>query len=917
MVDNSPLDNSEGSPEGESLEDISPSLKGTSNKPKPRQSKPKEKAKDIAKKPADKAVKKGVRQLALNAARAIGSAIASAFASVAGAVGWPWLAGCVVIFLIILLIFGGLGTLAVNRYFAGSLPQPAGKNDTNVQALIAASSKVALDNEAGKHYKLEFLNTRDKEYLESGQIDKRLAAALNYLVQKHDLIRVSHIVSGYEDMSINPESGSFHDIQISNNISAHKRGEAADIDEIDGVKQQCKCGPSIPVQIAWQAIGDTPYGATTPDVLQNVKSASDLANEAIKKALEELGIKGLDQADIQTKLQSITGITSIFDLTKPSVIAALNAIGVTGFDDPTLQTGLKRLEALKGLYDLNPQDLNTLTSGQGADLLGQIGVQITPEIRQSIEKYQQAQVLEGIKSIDDLAKPEVQKALNSFGIDPNDPTFKSYFEKTLAVRTVLNWQGSYTDPTFQKAITTLNLPGGSDLVEALKLYQAYSGGLNTQAGTVISDPNIVEPINKSGVSIDTPDTQNIFSTIRAASQINDWQSAFGSALKNTALIYFGLEMNEHNKDLYNKFDAAQYLAHYNGSLDDPQYQAALSTLNVTSDQVVTFRELGSIPSLIKYTNLQTLFPTEFQKFKDIQSLLKIKSISDLNGSDIQKVLDDFNINLPNNYQDILGYVDIANIIKNTTMADILSSSGQAMLSYLKISPDTAKYFGYFSDLSAISQIHNPMDLTRPDVQAALKNYGIDTGTAGEMLGKVGDINALLSVNNPEDLLKPGTIKALGDLGVINVNSELLGQISSIQTLLQIRTVGDIFNPSTVLALNNLGIIGLSNPVTAALTAILMIDQFFGLNLFSCSGNTNCYKSTAQANVHKVIGELLQMPYDLGNPDYYSVTQLITYSEERDVLPFAAKLDQLYGTDRPSNLGLFAMPEASGNIHIGY
>lgn len=80
-----------------------------------------------------------------------------------------------------------------------------------------------------------------------------------------------------------------------------------------------------------------------------------------------------------------------------------------------------------------------------------------------------------------------------------------------------------------------------------------------------------------------------------------------------------------------------------------------------------------------------------------------------------------------------------------------------------------------------------------------------------------------------------------------------------------------------------------------------------------------YRPQARIKVHQVISELLQMPYDLApkNISEYRVTQLITFSEDRDVVPFAAILDKLYGKNRPANLGLFSMPESWAQVHIGY
>jgi len=80
-----------------------------------------------------------------------------------------------------------------------------------------------------------------------------------------------------------------------------------------------------------------------------------------------------------------------------------------------------------------------------------------------------------------------------------------------------------------------------------------------------------------------------------------------------------------------------------------------------------------------------------------------------------------------------------------------------------------------------------------------------------------------------------------------------------------------------------------------------------------------YRPQARIKVHQVISELLQMPYDLAPKQLseYRVTQLITFSEERDVVPFKDTLDKLYGAKRQPNAGLFSMPESWAQVHIGY
>ena len=61
-----------------------------------------------------------------------------------------------------------------------------------------------------------------------------------------------------------------------------------------------------------------------------------------------------------------------------------------------------------------------------------------------------------------------------------------------------------------------------------------------------------------------------------------------------------------------------------------------------------------------------------------------------------------------------------------------------------------------------------------------------------------------------------------------------------------------------------------------------------------------------------------MPFTLNDIDL-RVTQLITYSHERDVQPFEddGTLNRVYGVNRSRNFGLFSMREAFDHLHVGY
>jgi DNA repair ATPase RecN len=78
-----------------------------------------------------------------------------------------------------------------------------------------------------------------------------------------------------------------------------------------------------------------------------------------------------------------------------------------------------------------------------------------------------------------------------------------------------------------------------------------------------------------------------------------------------------------------------------------------------------------------------------------------------------------------------------------------------------------------------------------------------------------------------------------------------------------------------------------------------------------------YRPEAQRKVHELIQQTLQAPTDLNNKYYYRPSQLITFSNQRDVQPFADTLNSLYGLPRAANLGLFALPQSWSQIHIAY
>lgn len=884
---------------------------------KPRQPQKKGAAKKMAEEPA----KRGAKALAKAAGAAIKKAALAAVSSVAGAVGWPVLVGCIVIFLIILLVFGSLAAYYIRGGAGKTMPQRAGKNDPNIAKVLTLTKQETGEKGSG-NMKLNFLNARDLEYLQSGQIDKRLLAALVYLADHHEHIRVSHIVSGYEDMKTNVESGSFHNKQISNNISAHRDGLAADIDEIDYVPEKCDCGNKIPVKVQWQAMGENPFG-TAPDALSKIKSPQDLISNDVKAALEKLGVKGLDDPAVQEKLTNATGvlatIKSPFDLTRTDVINALKSIGVTGIDNTDLQTGLKRLEAIQQIGQLDLSDLSALQNPNTRALFAQIGITLDDATIASLEKFQSTKILLNLKSLDDLNRSDVQLALQNLGINPNDPNFKAALQNIQMANLLMGWNGDPNNTQFQQALKSFGINYSDDLGKALGILQAAGTIFSSPAGTLVSNVDIVAALESMGIQVDNPDLQKVIDQYRSAYNIVNWAGPIVSTDFANYLQGLGIGWDDNLTKYWEQYQAAQTLINFDGSLDSPEVQRALGVLGVDASAIGEIKNKGAAEWLLEKGGLPENFQTIMGDFKSWEALLSAKNLDAFKSASVQEALRQLNLD---QYQDLLANLGSLSVLLNVkNLQDLTNPMVKQALAQLHLPTDIQKYLGQLSNLQALANIHSPLDLLRPDVQSALKNLGVSSDIINN-LGKAGSVYALTQIKSPADLLKPGTLAALNDLGIINVNSQLLGQIGALQTLLQVDSFQDLFNPSTILALNQLGLIALSGPVAVALMAVSFLDNIFGLGLFGddCKASTACYKPTAQDNVYKVIENLLQMPYDLGDKEKYRVTQLIVYSLEytrsKDS-SLDSKLDKLYWPNRPANVGLFTMPEAWQNIHIGY
>ncbi len=983
---------------------------------KPRQPKKKSPAKKIAGKPA-----KGLLNKAGNWAKKQAAAMAVKAAALAGG-WWAWI--IVGILIIIAFIIALLAAYYIRGGAGKTIPQPAGKNDPNIAKIVAFTKQETGEKGSG-NMKLNFLNQRDLEYLQSGQIDKRLLAALVYLAERHDHIRVSHIVSGYEDIKTNVESGSFHDKQFSNNISAHKDGLAADLDEIDYVKDKCDCGSKIPVKVEWQIIGQNPF-SQTPDALNQIKSPDDFAKPAVKDALAKMGVTGLDQKDLIEKMKAsvtLAKIDSVYDLIDPRVIAAFTEIGVNGIDNSDLQSGLKRLQALQQLYELNPHDINALKNPQVQSLMATIGVPVSDELIANIDKYQAIKVIESMTSLQDLQRPDVQSALQKLGVNTADPLFQDAVKKMGAATAISKWQGNFNDPTLLAGLSEFGLNADADTKFALQIIGSAQATFAGPSGQLNTDVFVIQTLEKLAIYTNNPDMQDAVKKYRAAYKLSNSQVNFASPDFVNALTDLGLNLSQDEKEAIAKYNQAQYILNYHGDYTDPQFigllgqfgipltddtkegisiykasqtlakaahgeisldsqvvKDALNTIKAATidddkaksaikvgeakdindpsiaadkdkiglnkatykDAVEKLHAVKTLTSIHEFSDLSdpTLqanlaaiglkdpkYAATLQKIGGASALLSVHSLTDLQKPNVQAALKQIGLKNPAIYENLGKLGSLQTLLQVHDLKDLQSPAVQTALKNLGLkNPAVYQNIAKLGSINTLLTINSAWDLARPDVIDALGNLKLADANMQSQLKQIGSIQTLMNIKQPSDLLKYQTIKALDNLGIIKMNDQLFGQIGAIQTLLAVDSLQDLMNPSSILALNTLGIISLSNPVTVALMAVAFIDNLTGGKLLGgllgddCKANTACYKPAAQENVYKVTEELLQMPYDLGNKEKYRVTQLIIYSLDyiRSKDPsLETKLDKLYWSGRPKNVGLFTMPEAWQNVHIGY
>ena len=300
-----------------------------------------------------------------------GAEVAAEGVAVAGetiAVGWIVILVLIAICLIVIVIFGIIACNAQEGGFGKSNPLPAGKDYANSKAILSDAATPAVNstgNPVNGHNKIELTST-DAKFISDGQIDKRLADALEYLSKLHLSLGISNIINGFSDKkAVNPESGA--DKSIIEN-SAHNQGTAADITTIDFVykvdeeKQECQqmlsaaCGPfasackTIAAQIK---LGDLVYYSDKAEQANTTTTGStgtpgfnldDNLSQA-KIAAQKIKLDAAAEATKQGKIQ-LDSLTARLQQTKTTLINRKNQGTLTPEQQALIQAQIDRTNAI-------------------------------------------------------------------------------------------------------------------------------------------------------------------------------------------------------------------------------------------------------------------------------------------------------------------------------------------------------------------------------------------------------------------------------------------------------------------------------------------------------------------------------------------------------------------------------------------
>lgn len=961
------------------------------------------------------AQKKAVQQ----ALKAIGEMIAKWLV----AVGWPVFAVLVVVLLIVILFYGSMTLPYIAGYGGKSSPVPSGPDYANAKTVVSNSSKQATGTNGEAitgHQNLE-LNATDKKFIADGKADKRVLDLLNYENGKHTSLGISHVVEGYQNMSLNQinsnvdqfvakalavaatptptpinESGSSRDSQITNNVSAHKEGLAIDINTIDYVykvdeeSQTCQqiaasaCGPfalACKTLVKQLKLGNLVYysdknnaGTTTTSADPSLDSAATTAKIAAQKIILDQSKATLAQAktdlddlknqleqtktDLQGKLKSGSVTTDqraqiqaqiarIQDITSNSnglfsKVDSYNQQMVT-YNQRIVEIQQKSVQLKNNLETIKALN-NKLGTKKNADVdrsINNMLVQlnkITPKL-ETVSTQIQSMTL-NVTSNTTTMKTQVQDVVTKVSDTSNKDT-KDYLNKidsAIGVVAVANnmtamdtiAQGQSALDSFVKELESLIQASANQALDQFKvqLEQQLKQAINDQLNTALS-----------GLGLGGLDSNALL-----------FLPCVGFVVPTTSIVT-GINLNSGIIDGYNISKLSQDITS-NVNKVNAQITKATGALNSISAQI----SAGTKTVDTQMQNFSNTFSTKVQELQTAVNKTNLPNNTYLNTIDqniglIETIKDP--TDLINQYKSTatgysgqltsIGQGAIDQVLNqtspntNTISLDSLKKNIVAqkdILSQSKTNADQTK--------TQLADLLNKLKQTKVTLQTKSNDQSLTSIERAKVQAQISKVQIIIdktntfknqidtymqqvdSINQKISDAEQGLTQVANDL---NALKDIVNQVS----LLPIKLDGLIakFIPGAMMpyaVVPNTKYQGNANAQAVPIQvkwqddkpdAQYVSNESDDKSLINAPIFYTVYRPEARRKVHQLIQEILQFPYDMNNIFYYHVTQLITFSDERDVQPFMDTLKALYGYPRPSNYGLFAMPESWAQVHVGY
>lgn len=692
--------------------------------------------------------------------------------------------------------------------------------------------------------------------------DRRLFIALEYLCRRHRRLGVSHIISAYINMRLDPEQKESRDPQIIKNISAHNRGQALDLVEIDFVykvyRLPCPPSPRFTVEY-WNDRNQMLLALPCKEAPTNVNTTFQGAPaQAIpiqvvwQDQKNQFALGGLP-LNINTALSALAARLGL-----PT--EALQHFGGS-FERLLSQIGRVHLAELLGL------PAGSLSGGSLAEILNSAFQAKLAELTGTLPRPEWGRTMEDwVRS---AGAAQIERAL---GLFPG--SLQGWRSPEDLLRTV----------GLETAANILRIPSNilSDPARAAE----YLRSLSPADWEMLAQDQL-----GAGVI-------PIISAIRAGDQ----------AAASQAIVRYGQEIMEKTLSL-----PAGVL----GS-DISSRRAAIETV------LPALAERTGLPqeSLRKFLS-PFVEGGSFAAFLTAEGLPILATSLGLPEGELRNLLAGGRLNLD--------ATTLANLARRfgldeTVIKEVFSAirAGQDLLLQMeRLGSALLSQAMGLSDPLALFQIATgkaPQELLA-SVQNELNRLAEELNLPAELV----DLTKLLSGQAPdlETVFLALGGQRLGDifgLPLADIKRLLAGDISALLNLPAFQELARSLFSSLGLNMEQISNLIKGNPLLSGLAqagdavnglmSALGIDQFLVME--------RVYRPEARHKVHLVIKELLDMPFVLDDIDL-RVTQLITYSYERDVRPFErdGTLDKVYGRNRSRNFGLFAMKEASDHLHIAY